>query len=234
MLKTAAATVGYGLIHSALASRTAKEAAARVVGRRAFDAGYRVFYNAQAIATFAATVAYIRRLPDRELYHARGSLALAMRGGQAAALGYMAWAAWHVGPGRLSGADGLAAWAVGGDVPPAADGQGPSKNPDGSIAATGPFRLSRHPLNVAAPAVLWLQPRMTANLLAFNLAATAYFVAGSVLEGARLRRSFGPPYAAYERSGVPFFLPRPGGRTLPRVEARDRRGPAIVRPGRRR
>ena len=71
----------------------------------------------------------------------------------------------------------------------------------------GPFRYTRHPLNLAPLPVLWLNPVMTANLAVFNLAATVYFVAGSWHEEQRLRAAYGDAYEEYRRSGVPFYLP---------------------------
>jgi methanethiol S-methyltransferase len=71
----------------------------------------------------------------------------------------------------------------------------------------GPFRWSRHPLNFWPLPILWLHPRMTTNLLAFNAAATIYLVIGSVHEEARLRNAYGTDYIAYQQSEVPFYLP---------------------------
>ncbi|WP_165246947.1 methyltransferase family protein [Paludisphaera soli] len=211
MLKTAAATAAFGLVHSALASRPAKRAAAGLIGRRARDGLYRPLYLGQSIAATAALVSYVRRLPDRELYHVRGPAAALMRGGQAAGLAYMTWAAFQVGVPRLTGLAGLAALGAGDpDPPPPVEAQGPAPDADGRIRAEGPFRHSRHPLNLAPLPVFWLQPRMTANLLAFNLAATAYLVLGSKHEEHRLRAAYGKAYEGYLRTGVPFYLPGPG------------------------
>jgi len=233
MLRTATATVAYGLVHSALADDAVRRRV-RVrdrVGPRAYDGLYRAAYNAQAVGTLAALAIYVRRLPDRELYRARGPLALALRAGQAAGLAYMGWSVWHVGPARFAGLDGLAVWSAGNpEVPPAAVGQGPSLGDDGAVRADGPFRHGRHPLNLAAPAVLWLNQRMTANLLAFNAVATAYFVIGSIREEARVRAAYGRAYADYQRSGVPFYLPRPGSPADPgpRLRAEAEPGDELV------
>ena len=68
MLKTAGATVAYALVHSGLASDPVKARVRRAVGDRAYDGLYRASYNAVAVGTLVALGAYVRRLPDRELY----------------------------------------------------------------------------------------------------------------------------------------------------------------------
>jgi hypothetical protein len=94
-------------------------------------------------------------------------------------------------------------------VPPEPEAQGPALDEEGRRHAAGPFAWSRHPLNFAPLPVFWLHPRMTTSLLAFNIAATAYLVVGSWHEEARLREAYGEAYSAYQRSGVPFYLPSP-------------------------
>ena len=64
-------------------------------------------------------------------------------------------------------------------------------------------------MNFAPVPIFWLWPRMTTGLLAFNTAATVYLVIGSLHEEARLQEAFGNDYAAYQESGVPFYLPAP-------------------------
>ena len=208
--RTAAATALWSGVHSALASSSAKYAATRWLGPRSEAGLYRGFYNVQSTVTFAALVAYIRRQPDQEIYHARGPVAGLLRAGQAVGLLGMGWTALHIGPGRLSGLDGLLPLATGADVPPPAEGHGPTPDPEpsGHLPATGPFRHTRHPMNVFMPLVMWLNPRMTVNLLAFNLVGTAYFIVGSALEEARMLREKGSRYEDYRHRGIPFYLPR--------------------------
>src|SRR3954466_7239268 len=86
MIKVAAATAAFGLVHSALASRSAKRAAAKTFGERNRNGLYRVFYLVQSAVTFGVLAAYIRRQPSRELYRANGPLAGLMHAGQVAAL----------------------------------------------------------------------------------------------------------------------------------------------------
>ena len=49
---------------------------------------------------------------------------------------------------------------------------------------------------------------MTANLLASNLVAAAYFAIGAAREEGRLREEFGEVYGSYRRA-VPFLVPAP-------------------------
>lgn len=107
----------------------------------------------------------------------------------------------------MLGLSSLREWMNDGQVHPEPEAQGPAPFPDGQIHARGPFALSRHPLNFAPLTILWLWPRMTTSLLAFNVTATIYLVIGSVHEEARLRDAYGDEYEAYLKSGVRFYLP---------------------------
>ncbi len=213
-LKVVGATVAFALIHSALASRRAKKEAARLFGERNRNGLYRLFYLGQSAVAAAALAAYVRRQPGRELYRVRGPLTLLLHGGQAVALVYATWAAYQVGLRRILGLESFEAWLGEGLVPPEPEAQGPALDGEGLKRAAGPFAWGRHPLNFAPLPVLWLWPRMTTNLLAFNLAATAYLVVGSLHEEARLREAYGPIYEAYRDSGVPFYLPQAGHQAL--------------------
>ena len=209
MLKVGAATAVFGLAHSALASRTAKRIAAETFGERNRNGLYRVFYIGQSVATFGLLAAYIRRQPSRELYRIEGPAALLMHAIQAGAIVYASSAAGQVGLRRILGLESLVAWLGDGPVPPEPEAQGPALDAEGRRHAIGPFAWSRHPLNFAPLPILWLWPRMTTSLLAFNTSATIYLVVGSLHEEARLREAFGDEYDAYRDSGVPFYVPVP-------------------------
>jgi hypothetical protein len=88
MLKVAAATAAFGVVHSLLASRTAKGAAASRFGERNRNGLYRVFYVGQSLVTFGLLAAYIRRQPSRELYRVEAPLAWLMHAVQAGAVVY--------------------------------------------------------------------------------------------------------------------------------------------------
>lgn len=214
-LRIGLATVAWGVVHSLLASREAKTAVAQAVGPRRSDAVYRIFFNAQAIVTFALLLRYGSRLPAHTLYRVRGPAALLLHGTQAAGLAWLWLGAREVGVLRLAGITTLlgALHDASPPEPPAA--QGPERGDDGTLTTGGPFRYSRHPLNLSPLPLFWLTPHMTTRRLAFNVVATAYLVLGSMHEERRLRAQYGDEYEAYRRSGVPFYLPRlalgPGG-----------------------
>ncbi len=207
MLKVAAATAVYGVVHSVLASRGAKQTAARLLGERNRNGLYRVFFIGQSLATFGMLAVYIRKQPSRELYQVRGPLAVVMHAGQVAAIGYATVAAYQVGIPRILGLESFIAWLGEGPVPPEPEAQGPALDEEGLSRAAGSFAWCRHPLNFVPLPIFGLWPRMTTNLLAYNLAAAGYLVLGSLHEEARLREAYGQRYAEYQRSGVPFYLP---------------------------
>lgn len=209
MLKIMAATAVFGIVHSVLASRTAKRAAANVFGERNRNGLYRVVYISQSFATFGLLTAYIRRQPSRELYRIQGPLAVVMHALQAGALIYATSAASQVGLRRITGLQSLLAWFGEGPVSPEPEAQGPALDDHGQQHTAGPVAWSRHPLNFAPLPVLWLWPRMTTGLLAFNTAATIYLIVGSLHEEARLHEEYGDDYDAYLSNGIPFYLPAP-------------------------
>ncbi|MCA1686797.1 MAG: hypothetical protein LC745_12680, partial [Planctomycetia bacterium] len=91
-------------------------------------------------------------------------------------------------------------------LPGMPDGQGPAPRANGTMRATGPFALGRQALNFALLPLIWLWPRMTTKLLAFNLVATAYLVLGSVHSERHLVETYGRAYRSYQQH-VPFFIP---------------------------
>ena len=199
--------MAFGVVHSALASLKAKEAAGATFRHGA--EWYRVAYNAQSVITFGALAWYIATRPKRTLYHVRGPAAAAMRLAQAGGVIFAIAAARATGVLRLTGLDNAIALARGTHPHPVPIAQGPELDElGGHLRIEGPFRLARHPLNLAPLAPFWFTPHLTSRRLAFNLVATAYLVIGSCHEERRLARVYGEQYEAYRRSGVPFYSPR--------------------------
>jgi protein-S-isoprenylcysteine O-methyltransferase Ste14 len=176
------------------------------MGERNRNGLYRAFYIGQSIATFGALALYARRQPDQVLYEAKGGLAAAMRGAQILSLPVATYAAAQVGLRRITGIESVSQWRRSGPVQPEPEAQGPALK-NGELCTTGPFRWSRHPLNFWPMLLFWFNPKMTTNLLAFNLVATAYLYIGSAHEEARLRAAYGQKYIEYQNSNVPFYTP---------------------------
>lgn len=204
--RVAAASAAWAVVHSVLASRPVKRWVAARIGERNRNGWYRPTYVLQSAVTLAALGAYTRRLPDRTLYEARGATAALLRGAQLAVLIAAVWAAGEAGIGELSGVRPLAEWAAAGPVPAEAEGQGPRPD-EGGLRIEGPFRSCRNPLNLLAPLLFWLQPRMTAKWVAWCAVATAYAVLGSVLTERRMRSAYGEAFVRYQESGCPLLLP---------------------------
>ena len=207
--KMACATAAFALLHSALASRAAKQAATAIAGERQVQAGYRLFYVGQSFLTFFGLLAYGSRLPTRTLYRVDGRAGLVLRLGQAAGFAHLLAAARPTGLLRLAGWRNLQAYRRHMPIPREPVAQGPEEGPDGVLQVAGPYRWSRHPLNFTGMPILWLTPHMTTRRLAFNLVSSAYFIIGSLHEEVRLRAAYGERYQRYQRNGVPFFWPRP-------------------------
>lgn len=197
----------FGAAHSLLASRGAKETAARIAGGQARGGLYRLFYIGQSFVSLAGAWALIRPLPDRVLYDLRGLPGTLMRLVQASGLAYATWAAYEVGLARITGIRPGLEWLAGKrPVRPEPEAQGPRLEGT-AMRARGPFRFHRHPLNFAPLIVFWFNPIMKVKLLAFSLAASLYLYAGSFHEEWRLEAAYGQPYRDYQASGVPFYFP---------------------------
>jgi protein-S-isoprenylcysteine O-methyltransferase Ste14 len=184
----------YGVLHSALASHTFKRFLAHRLGETWVQRYYRLLFSLLGGLTLLPVLALMVLLPDSRLYRLDWpwlGLSLAVQG-----LGV--WIVWR----------GLRATGVMAFLGlPQALGQRPATPP--RLVTEGVYALMRHPLYTGSLLTLWFMPLMTWNLLAFNLAATAYFILGARLEEAKLRAEFGTAYVDYTRR-TPMFIPRPG------------------------
>ncbi|HEV2123662.1 MAG TPA: hypothetical protein VGW38_12910 [Chloroflexota bacterium] len=219
LIKTAVATAVYGVLHSVLASHWVKALMVRAFGQRHRNGLFRVCYIAQALCTFGVLVLYLARLPDRQLYRAPRPIAMLLRGLQFMSLLYAVAAAHAVSIPRITGLTSLSAWLSASrdgtvEIPPEPEAQGPARTPAGPMSISGPFRLSRHPLNLVPVPIFWLTPQMTAKHAVFSLVSTIYLVLGSWHEEMRLKAAHGRAYEQYQQSGVPFYMPKRPPTTL--------------------
>lgn len=208
MFRIVVATIAFGLVHSFLAGTWAKTQAAELFGERATQGLYRPVYVTLTVLLLGLLVWYVRRQPGAEVYHVKGPFAWVLRAGQVAALAFAGWAVIHVGLDFMTGWDNFAAWWKGEPISAVLDGQGPVPEGDGTMRATGPFAYTRHPLNWFIVPLLWLNPRMTTRLLAFNLVVTVYAVVASLHLESHLVDTYGEAYQRYQER-VPFVVRTP-------------------------
>ena len=159
----------YGLLHSLLAGTPAKALAERWFGQ-AGKRFYRIFYVMVVTVTFIPVLGLILLLPDRRIYTIPFPWLLFTGALQFLALGGLLLAFRNISTTSFLG------------IRQALD---PSEtNRQYPLVETGVFRYTRHPLYLFSILILWLVPIMTWNILAFNLAATAYMMIGTIPGGA--------------------------------------------------
>ena len=207
VFRTALAIIAWGALHSLLATRKAKQLPVCVLGVDLRNATYRLAYNGVAAISTAALLLYVRALPDRRIYAVRGGWRVPLYVAQSLLLVTAIAAALQIGFGPFSGVTAAYEFLRGHHpVPEEPEAQGPSLEPTGHGIAW-PFRFTRHPLNFAFSALLFLLPEMTAVRITVALATLLYALLGSKLEENRLSLRYGDPYKGYRESGVPFFFP---------------------------
>jgi hypothetical protein len=79
----------WALIHSALASKQAKDFTRWIAGSRYRDGLYRLAHNAQSVVLLLWTVRQFAQLPGRELYRMKLPWSWLFRASQAASLGVL-------------------------------------------------------------------------------------------------------------------------------------------------
>lgn len=197
------AMLGFGVIHSLLASRRFKSAAQRLFGERRVAGWYRLLFNLFAPLSLVPALALVVALPDRELYRLPPPLALAALILQALAVLGMAYSLFQLDLPHFTGLRQWFGWLNGRRV------RSESDTSASRLVVDGLHRYVRHPLYTTSLIVLWLVSPMTANRLAFVVGATLYFYIGSIYEERKLVAEFGDAYRAYQRR-VPRLIPRLG------------------------
>jgi len=182
----------YGLVHSLLASLTAKARVRRLFGPRA-DRYYRLVYNGFAAVTFLPVLALAAALPGKTLYRVYLPWTLLTLAGQCLAVAALAVGVLQTGAGSFLGLRQLIA---------------PPETGAPRLVVTGLYRYMRHPLYSAGLLFIWLTPVMSTNLLAMYAGLTLYILAGIVHEEYRLTREFGDAYREYRRR-TPMLIPFP-------------------------
>ena len=82
----------------------------------------------------------------------------------------------------------------------------PDAEQKGELVTRGFYRWVRHPLYFFSLVLFWLYPLMTNVSLAFVIAASLYFLIGTLPEEQKLVEIFGEPYRQYQQD-VPRIIP---------------------------
>ncbi|NMB53688.1 MAG: isoprenylcysteine carboxylmethyltransferase family protein [Leptolinea sp.] len=180
----------YGLVHSLLAGRKAKEVAAVWLGSK--FKWYRLGYNVFAAISLLPVLALAITLPDTVLYTVSSPwnglmILLQLAGAGISLFGARQTGLWHLA--------GLAQLRENGA--PLAEHR---------LVTDGLYRYVRHPIYTGAILFLWAAPQMTWNGLALRLSLTLYFIIGGMVEEKRLVAEYGDAYRAY-RLRTPMLIP---------------------------
>jgi protein-S-isoprenylcysteine O-methyltransferase Ste14 len=185
------AALAWGLLHSLLATWGAKKRLLRRFTPHSHR-WYRLLYNLAAGLTLLPVLALVALLPDRLLYTVPLPWAGLFVLGQVGAIVALAVGLLQTGVWSFLGLRQLVH---------------PSREAPAELVTSGLYRYVRHPLYTAGLALIWLTPVMTLNVLALDLAFTAYIIVGARYEERKLQREFGQPYTDY-CARTPMLIPR--------------------------
>lgn len=183
----------YGVIHSVLASNSAKAVAARLVGQIACQRYYRLFFVLAAIVTTLPVLALVPLLPNRAIYRIPAPWVYFT-----ALIQILAAIALLVGVQQTGAMPFLGLKQILASDPA---GAAPEK-----LVVNGLYRWVRHPLYTAAFLFLWFAPVMNWNLLALNIGFSTYLLIGTIFEERKLVEQFGEAYEQY-RKRTPRIIP---------------------------
>jgi protein-S-isoprenylcysteine O-methyltransferase Ste14 len=199
----------WGIIHSLLASRKAKELFLGWFGET-LARFYRLVYNVLSGLSFLPVLVIAAVIPDRKLYSLALPWSALMVFGEflavvALVVGFRQTDIWEffglrqlTKPSSRGHPDNL-----------------PMEIAQGHLVTSGLYRYVRHPLYSAGIVFIWLLPVMTVNALAINIALTIYVVVGTHFEERKLRREFGREYTDYA-AVTPMFIPFLNGNKMTR------------------
>jgi protein-S-isoprenylcysteine O-methyltransferase Ste14 len=191
------AALGYGALHSLLASLSAKALARRWFGTQA-DRWYRLAFNVIAVVTLLPILLLLLVLVDKPVYRIPFPWIILTLVIQLVAVLTVIAGLQQTGIASFAGLRQIF----------------PSQNTPSPVLVTGGlYRYVRHPLYTASLIFIWLIPIMSWNLFALNIGLTIYLILGAIVEERKLLLEFGEAYADYRRRTpmlIPRFKPRPG------------------------
>jgi protein-S-isoprenylcysteine O-methyltransferase Ste14 len=184
------AVLGYGLLHTLLASVEMKAHARNWFGSKT-DRVYRLAYNFIAIFTLLPILFLPVLLVDEEIYRIHLPWVIVTLSIQALAVIILVIGLRQTG---ISSFIGFRQLLLPEDTSPP------------RLITNGLYRYVRHPLYSAGLAFIWLLPIMTWNLFALLIGLSAYIIIGAYFEERKLLNEFGDDYAKY-RQRTPMLIP---------------------------
>lgn len=184
------ATAAWGVLHSWLASFAAKRLARQVFGA-GIDRFYRLIFVVFSVATLLPILAMVAVLPGRLLWVIPTPWLFLTLGVQFLALVLLVATVLETDVMAFAGVRQVLQ---------------PNQSHEDTLVVKGFYRFVRHPLYFFSIVLFWLFPYMTDLTLAFFLAATLYFLIGTIPEERKLRQTFGEAYEEYRRD-VPWLIP---------------------------
>jgi len=191
------AWAAFALFHSVTVSEPYERWARRAMGEERFGAYHRLLFTLYSAAATAATLLYVRSLPDLPLYRIDGWVRFLFHGVQILGAGLLLWTPWD-----LKEFVGLRQW----QRHRRGEQEAPGRN-EHLFTGKG-YGLVRHPLYLGCSLLLAFHPVQTHSSAATAAAVIAYFYIGTFFEERRLVRQFGEAYRAYQRR-VPRLFPLP-------------------------
>ncbi|MEM6281410.1 MAG: isoprenylcysteine carboxylmethyltransferase family protein [Chloroflexota bacterium] len=189
-------TVNFAVLHSILARLAVKSHIRRAMGDRAYEAFYRLGYNALSVITFAPIFVVLTLYPGPDVWNLTGVWVVVVRVVQLIGMVGLVASLVQIDGGRFLGTKQVMAHLNGDPLP----------LPDEPLTTSGVYGLVRHPLYFFSILVLWFTPSMSASWLVFVVLATVYFLVGSLFEERTMLELFGEPYREYQQR-VPWMLP---------------------------
>jgi methanethiol S-methyltransferase len=176
----------WGVVHSFLASHTAKDLFRLKAGRMDF---YRLAYNVFAGVSFLPILYLMATLPNQMVYEVPSPWNLVMFGGQLLSFVLLAVAFLQTDALSFVGLRQLF-----------------EEEKSGKLVVHGLYKAVRHPLYTFSLLFLWLSPSVSQNSLTVYVGATLYILIGVYFEERKLLREFGEAYANYKKS-TPMLIP---------------------------
>ena len=190
--------IAFSILHSLSAGDRPRAFFRRHWGDRAYHGLYRLIYNLFAALTLVPVFLALLFSPGAVIWSTESPVAFIFIGIQLTGLIGLLISLLQIDLARFAGLRQFIAYVRGEPLPLPAE----------PLQLRGVYQLVRHPLYLFSLLVIWPGPIMTEGLLAFNIAATLYFIVGSLLEERRMIAQFGQAYIDYQRR-TPWIIPFP-------------------------